>query len=210
MMMSNSYSKQIGITLFSSPFNYEVILSSCESAINTFSAYYTACQDDKDDLAQELRIKVWNALENRYDESRGDVYSFAFGVIRLEAKKHVLDAHKYRQRYFENNMDAFIESQFSTSDPFGDEFDNFASSFSLGLTPRQRSVFNSIIEAVDSNQNVFYDYSGKVKSKYVIKGYSGSDKECMRHFSHIKRKLFEFAKERHFMMCLSTTEARLQ
>ena len=220
MTISNSFLWQIGTILFETetanslgigiPINYNKILSSCESVINLFAIYYTADTDEKDDLAQELRIKVWKALKNRYDKSRGGIYNFAFGVIRLEAKKHVLDAHKYRQRYFEDTMGLLVESQFSTSDLFNHiDFVDFASSFSMGLTPRQREVFGSLIEIIDSGENVYYNHSGKIKSKYIIDRYHGGDKECMRLFSHIKRKLFGFAKDRYLMIHLSTAEVRL-
>jgi len=184
------------------------IIASCQPIIHRYASYYERNPDKCEDLEQELRIKLWTNLQYNYDSTRGTVYDFAYGIIHLEAKKHRLDAHKYRQSYFDNNMVNVNWDLCScvAYDQEEDTFEKFIDEFSIQLTPKQNLILEAICNEFDDEESVF-NSSGKLRSESIIKHLPWGTKDYNNYFNSFKFKLFVFAKNKRIIVRLSSSDA---
>jgi hypothetical protein len=186
--------------------NYNLIISSCDGLIRQWVFYYEQDRDKAEDNIQELRIKLWNALRDKYDSARGGIYGFCFGIIKQEAKKFVLDASKYRQEYFENTMSPIIDGCDIDVEPEYDDssYDDFINNFSGCLTYNQDLLFKEIDDK-HCDENYIYRHSGKLKLNKLQ--FVPHNKKYSNVMSTLKKKLFIYAKSKNMMVNLSTADA---
>lgn len=190
--------------------DYNKIISSCDALINTYASYVEPNFDQRQDLCQTLRIKIWEALQNKYDSSLGSVYDFAYGVIRLESRKYKLDAHKYRQRYFDDTMEHYediniFKAIISTAYY---EFENFVNIFASCLTYKQKIVFDIVCDNFE-NEDILYKSSGKIHCPSIQQAVNLDQQEYYYIYQQLRTKLFKFAKSMSMLKGVSSADARV-
>lgn len=190
-------------------FDYLISASTTQAWLNYFTGLYEKDQDKREDLKQDISIKLWQSIPEKYDENRGTMFEFVYGFIALEAKKHVLDAHKYRQEYFDDNMLHYDQNSIDYSTiPYVEEEvpDDLIDEFRSQLTCYQCVIFDTICDMYDMPDNT-YKTSGKFKSSLIDMKSRGYD--LRKHLLTIKKRLFEFAKANKMLVNLSTADAGL-
>lgn len=135
--------------------NYKQLLDSHEGLIQYYTGKYYNGIMPREDFAQELRIKVWQRVNDLYCSSIGKLDNFVRGVISLESKKLRSDI-KAQSRFEESFYDSeLLMLGFSSHQDQSPEWrNNIIESFS----DEEVSVFNKISCMVDSSIPVKYSH----------------------------------------------------
>jgi len=181
--------------------DYNGILSYYDPVIDRYASIYEKNYDKRQDLNNRIRYKVWQSIENAYSTSKGTLEGWIIGVIRMESKKHVLDAPKYKQKYFEDNHNSLDNMSFINSSAYicyinedlnEEQYREFLEDFSCFLNSIEKKVFDVMERSLcDKDSIVLYGLAS-------VLGMTPST--LYLHSKSIENKLRYFARSRGYII----------
>ena len=181
--------------------DYNSILASSQSLITRFAGFYEKNYDKRQDLEQKIRYKIWTSLQSTFSTAKGTIGQWVFGVIKLESKKYVLDRHKYKQSFFEDNHTSldvlpFVYSSAAVSyihSDFSEErYQDFVNDFCKFLNSHEKRIFDAMEEAHCSSDSLIL--------LALAEELNMEPSTLYFHAKRIEKKMEKFAKSRGFLI----------